>query len=284
MAASLCRMLSWRTFKNHKWMTPCCSEILATYNVKSFGSAVNIQRCQSSGLNTQQAVSPSEVYTKASENLSTFEAAIQHEDYFGLKNLVTLQDLFQARVHLGHNVGLRHESMSPYIYGTRQGVDIIDLEQTLPLLHDALNFCAHIVYRGGMILFLCRNMQFLPKVEQTAREVKEYSHCRPWLRGTFTNSANMFNSLPIYPELCIFLNTQDTVFETHRGVVEASKLLVPTIGIVDTNVDCANLIAYPIPGNDDSPASLQLFLDLFKTAIIRAKEKRKEDGIDETAS
>ena len=105
-----------------------------------------------------------------------------------LTNLEWLQDIFflcfiQARVHLGHNSGLRHPSMSPYIFGARQDCDIIDLEQTLPLLHQALNVTGHIVYRGGMVLFLSRQMQVLPWVERLAREVGEFSHCRAWQRG-----------------------------------------------------------------------------------------------------
>ncbi len=87
-------------------------------------------------------------------------------------------------MHLGHNCGLRHESMTRYIFGERQGTDIIDLDQTLPLLQHALDVCAHVVYRGGMVLFLCRNQQVLPWVERMALEVGEYSHCRPWMRGT----------------------------------------------------------------------------------------------------
>ncbi|XP_059141110.1 small ribosomal subunit protein uS2m-like [Physella acuta] len=213
------------------------------------------------------------------ELLSKVESAVQQEDYFGVKKLVTLKDLFQARVHLGHNAGLRHESMTPFLFGTRQGVDIIDLEQTLPLLQHALNVCGHIVYRGGMVLFLSRNMQLLPWIEKAAQEIGEYAHCRPWQRGTFTNASNIFGTLPIYPDVCIFLGTHDTVFETHKGVIESSKLLIPSIGIVDTNVDCS-LVTYCVPGNDDTPDALHLYLKLFTNVIQRAKAKRAEDGIN----
>lgn len=168
--------------------------------------------------------------------------------------------------------------MTPYIFGSRQDCDIIDLEQTLPLLQQALNITGHIVYRGGMVLILSRQMQVLPWVERLAREVGEYAHCRPWQRGTFTNASNLFNTLPIYPELCIFFGTLDTVFETHRGVTEASKLLIPTVGIVDSNAD-ADPLTYPVPGNDDSPASLHFYMGLFRDVIMKAKEKRKLDGV-----
>ncbi|CAG5129544.1 unnamed protein product [Candidula unifasciata] len=206
------------------------------------------------------------------------ESTLLHKDYFGVKKLVTLQDLFHARVHLGHNAGLRHVSMTPFIFGERQSADIINLEHTLPLLHHALNVFAHIVYRGGIVLFLSRNMQILPWVERMAKDVGEYSHCRPWKRGTFTDAANVFGTLPIYPDVCVFFNTQDTVFEVHRGIVESAKLLVPTIAIVDTNCDISN-VTYPVPGNDDSPASQRLFIDLFRKTTLLAKEKRKEDGL-----
>lgn len=73
--------------------------------------------------------------------------------------------------------------MTPYIFGSRQGTDIIDLEQTVPLLQHALDVTAHIAYRGGMVLFLSRNQQMLPWIERMAAEIGEYSHCRPWRKG-----------------------------------------------------------------------------------------------------
>lgn len=94
------------------------------------------------------------------------QESLQHEDYFDVKSLVTLKDLFSARVHLGHKAGSRNIYMSPYIFGCRQGVDIIDLEQTLVRLQDAMNFTAHIAYRGGIILFLSRHNQMLPLQRQ----------------------------------------------------------------------------------------------------------------------
>lgn len=68
------------------------------------------------------------------------------------------------------------------------------------------------------------------------------------------------------------------MFEPHRAIVESSKLLIPSIGIVDTNVDNTNL-TYHVPGNDDSPASMQLYIKLFKEAVMRGKAKRKEHGL-----
>ncbi|KAH8864892.1 28S ribosomal protein S2, mitochondrial [Schistosoma japonicum] len=100
---------------------------------------------------------------KLKENTRSYSNYISNPlscpDYFGLKSLVSVTDLFQARVHLGHRSVLRNDYMKPYIFGCRQGIDIIDLDQTCSLLFDALNFTAHIAYRQGIILFVYQNKQ-----------------------------------------------------------------------------------------------------------------------------
>ena len=77
------------------------------------------------------------------------------------------------------------------------------------------------------------------------------------------------------PDLVIFLNTTNNVFQTHPAVVESAKLMIPTIGVVDTNSD-PTLITYPVPGNDDSVQSIEYFCELFKKAILLGKEKQKK--------
>lgn len=165
--------------------------------------------------------------------------------------------------------------MQPYVFGTRLGCDIIDLEQTLPLLKDALNFTAHIAYRKGIILFLSRHLQLIPHVEATAKEVQEYAHCREWYRGTFTNANVQFGAITRLPDLCIFLGLHDTVFEQHGAIVETAKMAIPSIGIADTSCD-PHYLTHVVPGNDDSPTAIKLYCKLFKEAILRGKAKRKE--------
>lgn len=80
--------------------------------------------------------------------------------------------------------------MKPYLFGCRLGVDIIDLDQTLPHFHCALNFMAHMAYRGGLFLFLTKSQQFAPMVEKLAVDCGEYAHTRPWGEGTFTNMSD----------------------------------------------------------------------------------------------
>ncbi|KAK3088018.1 hypothetical protein FSP39_013523, partial [Pinctada imbricata] len=201
-------------------------------------------------------------------------------DYFKVRDFVTTKRLFDARVHFGHAVGCRNPHMVPYLFGSRVGTDIIDLEQTKTLMQDALNFLAHVVYRGGLILFITKSKQNMFIVEKAARDAGEYSHCRYWKGGIMTNSEKIFKGMVRLPDVMIFLNTMNSVMEQHVAVVESSKSLVPTIGVVDTNCD-PRLISYPIPGNDDTPQSIQLYCDLFRDTILRAKEYSKRDNVND---
>ncbi|XP_053687904.1 28S ribosomal protein S2, mitochondrial [Sabethes cyaneus] len=200
---------------------------------------------------------------------------IQHPDYFGIHHLFTIEDLFRAKVHLGHKEGTLHNSMKGYLYGSRLGHCIIDLDKTAEYLRLALNVTAHIAYRGGIILFLNRSAQNGHIVEKMAMECGEYSHTRFWRGGILTNSKVQFGAVTRLPDLCVFLNTQNNILEMHSAVKDAAKMAIPTIGIVDTNCN-ANLITYPVPANDDSPSAIELYCKLFKNAVLLGKEKQKE--------
>lgn len=208
------------------------------------------------------------------------DAALDHDDYFGVKQLVNIYDLFEARVHLGHKYGCRNRRMKRYIYGNRLGIDIFNLDNTLLMLHNALNITAHVAYRDGLIMFVSANKEIMPLVESTAKECGEYAHCRPWMNGTFTNSGKLFNMAIRHPDLCIFINTLLNQFERHEAIAECSKMLIPSVGIVDSNCNPFG-IDYLVPGNDDTIDSLMLYCGLFKEAILRGKEKRKQDNIGE---
>lgn len=201
---------------------------------------------------------------------------MNHPDYFNVHNLFTVKDLFDARVHYGHKVGSLDERMLSYIYGSRLGHVIFDLDKTADYLRAALNIAAHVAYREGVIVFFLRNAQSSHMVEKTARECGEYAHTRFWRGGIFTNSTKQFGAVTRLPDLCIFLNTLNTVLLQHTAIRDAAKMSIVTVGVVDSNCN-PNMIAYPVPGNDDSPASIALYCKLFKEAILRGKEKRKED-------
>jgi len=200
---------------------------------------------------------------------------LKSHDFFGVRNLVTVKDLFDSRVHLGHKVGVRDPYMLPFLFGTRLGIDVIDLEQSALLLGDALNFLAHIAFRGGVVLFVSRHIQTIPLVERTALECGEYAYCSVWRPGTFTNSMIKFGAVTRLPDIVLFLSTLNNVFEMHEGITETAKLNIPSIGIVDSSCD-PRLITYPVPGNDDTPCAVELYCRVFKEAIVRGKERAKD--------
>lgn len=200
---------------------------------------------------------------------------LNNPDYFHVHDLFTVKDLFDARVHYGHKLGSLDDRMKPYLYGHRLGHAIFDLDITADHLRKALNFAAHIAYKDGIIMFVLRQPQNAHLVEKTAMECKEFVHTRFWRGGVFTNANVQFGAVTRLPDLCIFLSTLNTVLSQHVAVRDSAKMGIPTIGICDSNCN-PNLITYPVPGNDDSPASLELYCKLFKKAIIRGKEKRNE--------
>lgn len=208
-----------------------------------------------------------------SDSKAVSSSPLNHPDYFQVHNLFTVKDLFEARVHFGHKEGSLNEYMIPYIYGSRQGHLIFDLDITAEHLRNALNFTAHIAYRGGIICFFNRNALNAHLVEKTAQECGEYAHTRFWRGGIFTNANHQFGAVTRLPDLCIFLNTQNNVLSQHTAVRDSAKMLIPTIGIVDSNCS-PNLITYPVPGNDDTPVAIELYCKLFKAAIARGKEAR----------
>lgn len=222
---------------------------------------------------------------------------LRFPDFFGVRKLIKIKDLFNARVHLGHKEGTLDPNMKPYIFGSRLGHLIFDLDQTAELLQDALNFTAHIAYRGGIILFACHNPQHTLAIEKAAEQAGEYAHAREWNFPIFTNSEKMYNGVTRLPDLVILLSTLNPKmqvninfrcssykeklkyvlnFKEHTAVRDAAKMCIPTIGIVDSNSN-PNLITYPVPGNDDSPPAIQLYCDLFRDAILMGKAKRSTE-------
>lgn len=127
---------------------------------------------------------------------------LHHPDYFNVANLFTIRDLFEARVHLGHKDGSLDDNMKPYIFGSRLGHLIFDLDQTAENLRRALNVTAHIAFQGGIILFFCRNALNAHNVENAAAECGEFSHTRYWRGGVFTNANIQFGA--VTRESCTF--------------------------------------------------------------------------------
>ncbi|KAM9820814.1 small ribosomal subunit protein uS2m-like [Neosynchiropus ocellatus] len=200
---------------------------------------------------------------------------LEKPDFFHVSELFSLKDLFEARVHLGHKKGCRHRLMVPYLYGCRLDQDIIDLDQTVEHLQAALNFTAHIAYRGGIILFISRRRQFVHLIEKMAQDCGEYAHTRYWRGGLLTNAPIQYGPGVRLPDLVVFLSTLNNVFEPHVAIRDAAKMNIPSVGVVDSNCN-PSLLTYPIPGNDDTPVAMELYCRLFKMTINRAKDKRRQ--------
>lgn len=199
----------------------------------------------------------------------------EQQDFYGLENLFTIEDLVNARVHLGHKISQMNPHMRPYIYGKRIDVTIFDLEKTAQLLKYSLNVLAEIAFRKGIILMVNSNRQTNHIVEAAARECGEYAHCRKWSDAVLTQASATFGSVTRLPDLIVVYNTVIMPGEMNRVVNISARMLIPTVGICDTNCD-PTLVTYPVPGNDDSPQSIELFSRLFKTAINKGKAKRME--------
>ncbi|CAJ0938886.1 unnamed protein product, partial [Mesorhabditis belari] len=200
---------------------------------------------------------------------------LQADDYFNLESLVNVKEMFDARLHLGHKIGTLNDNMKWALYGERLGICIFDLDVTKKFIVRALNFVAHVAARGGIILFVTTNRESMLNVEKTAKELGEYSHCRRWQEGTLTNSAQLVGATIRLPDTIIFLSTLTSLNEPHPAIIEAAKLTIPTVGVVDSNTDPAYL-TYLIPANDDTPQSAEYLLRLFKEAITRGKAYRKK--------
>nr|SVE70610.1 EOG090X0B5N [Daphnia similis]SVE71236.1 EOG090X0B5N [Daphnia similis]SVE71868.1 EOG090X0B5N [Daphnia similis]SVE72494.1 EOG090X0B5N [Daphnia similis] len=198
---------------------------------------------------------------------------LKFPDYFGVRKLFRIRDLFDARIHYGHKDGTLDPNMKPYIFGSRLGHLIFDLDKTAEMLQDALNFTAHIAYRGGIILFVSHFPQHTLTVENAAKEAGEYAHAREWDFHIFTNSEKVYNGVTRLPDLVILLSTLNPQMQEHTAVKDAAKMCIPTIGIVDSNSN-PNLITYPVPGNDDSSVAVQLYCNLFRDAILLGKSKK----------
>lgn len=206
---------------------------------------------------------------------SSLPSSSNEKDFFKLNDLFNVEDLMRARVHFGHKETMLNPHMRPYIFGKRLGVLVIDLNHTERLLKKALTVAAEIAYRGGIILFVHNSRHTGHMVEDAAKECGEYAYCRKWRNQIFTNTTKIFGTVTRLPDLVVLMNTTEMALKTHRAVVMSAKLLIPTIGVCDTNCD-PTLITYPVPGNDDTPESIELYCNLFKTAILRGKEKREE--------
>ena len=227
----------------------------------------------------------------------------------------SMRELIDAGVHFGHKTKRWNPRMAPFIYGTRNDIHIIDLQQTVPMLHRALAAVRATVSKNGRILFVGTKRQASETIAESAKRCGQYYVDQRWLGGMLTNWSTIQNSirqLRKYEEMLAdtqsgltkkeVLTTQrnrdklerslggirdmggkpDLLFiiDTNReelAVKEAQKLGIPIVAIIDTNCTVDG-IDFPIPGNDDATRAIKLYCKLISDAALSGlKENLKSD-------
>ena len=218
----------------------------------------------------------------------------------------TMRQLLEAGCHLGHQTHRWNPKMSRYIFGSRNGIHIMDLAQTVPLLHQALKVVADTVAGGGRVLFVGTKRQASDIIADAAKRSAQYYVNSRWLGGMLTNWATISNSIKRLRQLDDMLGgpeseritkkerlmltrerdkleralggikdmggTPDVLFivDTNKeaiAVLEARKLKIPVVAILDSNCD-PDTVDHPIPGNDDAARAVELYCDLVARAAI----------------
>ena len=217
----------------------------------------------------------------------------------------TMRQLLEAGVHFGHHTKRWNPKMSPYIFGVRNGIHIIDLQQTMPMLYAALSAIREVTAAGGRILFVGTKRQASELIADAAGRCGQYFVNHRWLGGTLTNWKTITASIQRLRDLDETLDTEESgltkkellgltrereklqralggikemgglpdilfVVDTNKesiAIKEAKKLNIPVVGIIDSNSD-PDGISYAIPGNDDAIRSIALYCDLVSRAVL----------------
>jgi small subunit ribosomal protein S2 len=230
----------------------------------------------------------------------------------------SLRQLLEAGVHFGHQTQRWNPRMAPFIYGQRNGIHIVDLTQTVPMLDAALNAVRETVARGGRILFVGTKRQAQKPIAEAAEKCAQYYMNHRWLGGTLTNWKTVSQSIQrlkaIDEQLAMgaegmtkkerlhMERTQQKLQDSLGGiremggipdmlfvidvsredlaVQEARKLGIPVVAVVDTNCS-PDGVDYIIPGNDDAARAISLYCDLVSRAALDGMSAQMEGaGID----
>jgi len=223
---------------------------------------------------------------------------------------ITIQQLLEAGVHLGHKTLRWNPKMKKYIFGKRDSIHIIDLTQTLELTNSALEKVYNTIINNGKILFISTKKQASEAIAQLAKDTDQYFVNYRWLGGMLTNWGTISNSIKKLKKINEDLVTEnrgftkkellkmsvqrdklerslggiadmkkipdlvfiiDTNYES-LAIKESIKLKIPIIAILDSNSN-PDGVDFPIPGNDDARRSIDLYCNLLKETIINAKKE-----------
>lgn len=227
---------------------------------------------------------------------------------------VTMTDMLEAGVHFGHQTRRWNPKMKPYIYGARNGIHIINLQKTMRLFRDSVNFIQRVVSRGDSVLFIGTKRQAQDVMESEAQRAKMPFVTHRWLGGMLTNFVTIRKSVEKIDEIDKKLaegnveklpkkevlklekervklmrslgglremkRLPGAVFiidprKEHIAVHEARTLGIPAIGLADTNCDPEDL-DFVIPGNDDAIRAIRLFAGAIADACIEGISHHKE--------
>ena len=230
----------------------------------------------------------------------------------------SMRQLLEAGVHFGHQTHRWNPKMSEFIFGERNNIHIIDLAQTVPMLHQALKAVSDTVANGGRILFVGTKRQASEIVADSARRSAQYYVNARWLGGMLTNWKTISNSIQrlktleemldegvqglTKKELLSLTRERDKleralggikdmggvpdmlfVIDTNKesiAINEAQRLNIPVAAVLDTNCDPAG-VTFPIPGNDDAGRAIALYCDLIaRAALDGISRSQGEMGID----
>lgn len=217
----------------------------------------------------------------------------------------SMRQLLEAGIHFGHQTHRWNPKMAPYIYGSRNNIHIMDLAQTVPLLHQALKVVSDTVARGGRVLFVGTKRQASEIIADGATRSAQYYVNARWLGGMLTNWKTISNSIQRLRKLDEILSgdaqgftkkerlnldrereklnralggirdmgsTPDLIFiiDTNKEAIaiqEAKRLGIPVVAVIDSNCN-PDQIDYPIPGNDDAARAIALYCDLIARAAL----------------
>lgn len=231
----------------------------------------------------------------------------------------TMKQMLETGVHFGHQTRRWNPKMRPYIFGARNGIHIIDLQQTVKMFQTAYDFLADITARGGKVIFVGTKRQAQEAVKAEAERAGQYSITQRWMGGTLTNFQTIRKSIDRlknletmfadgtinkFPKNEIVAMSREVVklnnalggikdmdklpqaafiIDPKRetiAVLECRKLGIPVVAITDTNCD-PDVIDYIIPGNDDAIRAIKLFVTHVADACMDGVAKRKDEGLDD---
>ena len=217
----------------------------------------------------------------------------------------TMRQLLEAGVHFGHSTRRWNPKMAPYLFGARNGIHIIDLQQTVPMLHQAMVAVKDVVAAGGRVLFVGTKRQASSRVADAAKRCGQYYVNHRWLGGMMTNWKTISNSIKRLRDLDDQLSGETVgltkkellgltreqnkleralggikemgglpdiliVIDTNKkgiAVAEANKLGIPVVGVIDSNSQ-PDGITYPVAGNDDAIRAINMYCDLMVGSVL----------------